>query len=268
MNVLSDVTRVLEECGFRYVVFKTLRSFKEEVADIDILCLGDDHEYDEVVHAVGSRGYRLMEQGLFCTTFEDLRYRFMPEVMIDIYREVSSGPLIYLDKRLLCSVTTVRDVNGLKVRVLDPVAESLVVVGHSVIKERKISLADYLTVLHYLASMNDEQLWMFVELARRARLLYASKWFFTLVSYIHKIAHGFLPEKLVKLANILGGFVDLDVDLLGREPPFLCDRKVLMRVFAEKLSDPLFRASFVNTVPWMFKGRSLQRFARLIVGKP
>ena len=185
MNVLVDVVKVLDEHGFRYVVFKTLRPFREEVADIDILCLGDDEECEELVHAVQSRGYRLMERGLYCTTFEDPRYRFVTEVMIDVYKEVSAGPLIYLDKKLLQDHVVLRDIGSARVKVLDPVAETLVTIGHSVIKERKMILADYLSILHYILSLTGEQLERFVELVKKARLVYASRWFLTLTTYIH-----------------------------------------------------------------------------------
>ena len=189
----------------------------------------------------------------------------MTEVMIDVYREVSAGPLIYLDKRLLQDHVVVRDVGFARVKVLDPVAETLVTIGHSVIKEGKVILADYLSVLHYMSSMTCEQMEHLVELIRRARLVHASRWFFTLATYIHKIVHGFVPEKLRKIINMLGGVVDLDVDVLKCEPPFPCSKRVLIKVFTEKLSDPLFRTSIVNFIPWLSKGRSTYRIANLIV---
>ena len=265
MKVLTDIVKTLNERSFRYVVFKTLRPFREEVADIDILCLGDEIEYFEITREIESRGYRLMERGLYCTTFEDPRYRFVTEVMIDVYREVSAGPLIYLDKKLLQDHVMVRDVGSVGVKVLDPVAETLVTIGHSMIKERRMILADYLSVLHYISSMTCEQMEQLVELIKRARLVHASRWFFTLATYIHKIVHGFIPEKLRKVINMLGGVVDLDVDVLKYEPPFPCSKRVLLKVFTEKLGDPLFRTSIVNFVSWLSKGRSTYRIANLLV---
>ena len=265
MRVLTNVVQVLDEHGFRYVVFKTLKPFREEVADIDILCLGDETECIEITHAIGSRGYRLMEHGLYCTTFEDPRYKFVTEVMIDIYREVSAGPLIYLDKRLLRDHVVVCDIDSARVKVLDPVAEALVTVGHSVVKERRIILVDYLTIMNYMSSMRDEQLEDFVGLARRARLVHASRWFLTLASRIHKVVHGFIPEELARLINELGGAVDPDISIFEQDPPFLCSKRVLVGVFAEKLGDPLFRASIVSLAPWLFRGRSLYRIAELLV---
>ena len=248
-------------------MFKTLRPFREEVADIDILCLGDGVEYFEIMRAIGIRGYRLMEHGLYRTTFEDPRYRFVTEVMIDVYREVSAGPLIYLNKRILRDHVVACDVDGLKVKVLDPVAEALVVIGHSVIKERKMILADYLSILHYILSLTGEQLEQFVELVKKARLVYASRWFLTLTTYIHKVVHGLIPKRLARLINELGGAVGSDISIFKQEPPFPCSKRVLVRVFAEKLGDPLFRASIANLALWLFKGKSMYRIAELLARK-
>jgi len=265
MNVLVDVVKVLNEHGFRYIVFKTLRPFREEVADIDILCLGDDEECEELVHAVQSRVYRLMERGLYCTTFEDPRYRFVTEVMIDVYREVSAGPVIYLDKRLLRSYVVLTQVGSTDVKVLDPVAETLVTIGHSVVKERRMILADYLTVLHYLESMSSTQVRKLVELARNSKLVYASRWFLTLALHMYSATHGCIPKRLVDLVNMFGGAIDLDTNVFENEPPFQCNRGVLARVLIEKLRDPLFRSSIANLIPWLFKGESMLRLTNLLV---
>jgi len=264
MRVLTDVVEALDEHGFRYVVFKTLRPFREEVADIDILCLGDE-EYEELVHAVQSRGYRLMERGLYCTTFEDPRYRFVTEVMIDVYREVSAGPVIYLDKQLLGSHVALTEVSSTGVKVLDPVAEILVAIGHSVVKERKMILADYLTVLHYLKFMSNEEVGRLAELARSAKLVCASRWFLTLALHMYSAVHGCILKRLVDLVNMLGGAIDLDTNVFENEPPFQCSREVLARVLIEKLRDPLFRSSIANLIPWLFKGESMHRLTNLLV---
>jgi len=42
----------------------------------------------------------VMKRSFYRTTLMDARYRYVTELMIVIYREVSVDPLIYLDKRL------------------------------------------------------------------------------------------------------------------------------------------------------------------------
>ena len=74
-------------------------------------------------------------------------------------------------------------------------------------------------------------------------------------------------KELARLINELGGAVGSDISIFKQEPPFPCSKRVLVRVFAEKLGDPLFRTSIANLAPWLFKGRSMYRIAELLVHK-
>ena len=88
LDVISKISRVLEECGFRYAVFKTLRPFDEDVADVDILYLGfDENGYRELVGVLRGAGFRVMEASYYCTTLVDPRYRFVVEVVGDGVRD-------------------------------------------------------------------------------------------------------------------------------------------------------------------------------------
>lgn len=259
LGVMCDVCNVFNSLGIDYVVFKTLRPYKEEVADVDILCLAGEKEYKKMIDVVAGKNYRLMEKGFYCTTFEDPRYRFETEVMIDLYSTVSVGPLVYLDKGLLEDHVVMVDAGSCKVRVLDPVAELLVLIAHSVIKEGRYILAEYLSTLHYLASMDEGQLEEFIDLVRRAKLTYASKVHLSITAYLHRIAHGFIPDKLEHVLDALGGPIIIPREVLYSEPPYSFSSRVLARVFAEKLRDPVFRKSIIKTLAWLSYSGSLKR---------
>lgn len=263
MGILNKVCRVLEEYGFDYVVFKTLKPFEEEVSDIDILYLPRDYRgYGELVSILLKSGYSLMERSLYCTTFEDKRFKFTTELMIDVYREVSVGPLIYLDKELLRSYVKSRNVNGCMVKVLEPMAELSVTIAHAVFKEGKITLSDYLTALHYLYGMDKELMRKFVELAIRARIKYAAVLFLTIVAHAHRLAHGFVPSKVIDVLNALGGAINIPFSMLYNGPPFTLDRKYVVKAVTEKLGDSVFRRSLLNAPLWVSRN-SLVR----LVGK-
>lgn len=267
LNVMCDVCSVFNDLGIDYVVFKTLRPYREEVADIDILCLADKKEYEKMVDIVAGKNYTLMERGFYCTTFEDPRYRFKTEVMVDLYSAVSAGPLVYLDKGFLEDHVFIVDAGPCRVRALDPVAELLVLVAHSVIKEKRYILAECLSTLHYLALMNNEQLKEFVDLVRRAKLTYASRVHLSITAYLHKIAHGFIPVKLKELLDALGGPIIIPPrKILYSEPPYFFGSRVLARVFAEKLRDPVFRKSITMTPAWLSRSKPLkQLIGRLLL---
>lgn len=251
LNAMCDVCNIFNSLNIDYVIFKTLRPYSEEVADIDILCLGDRDEYEKMINVVAGKGYRLMERSFYCTTFEDPRYRFGTEVMIDLYSRVSVGPLVYLDKGLLKSHVVMVDAGSCRVRTLDPVAELLMLMAHSIIKEGRYILAEYLSTLHFLAVMNDEQLMEFIDLVRKAKLTYASRIHLSITAYLHRVAHGFIPVKLKQMLKALGGPVIVSQEMLCSEPPYPFSLRVFARVFAEKLRDPVFRRSITKAPVWL-----------------
>lgn len=262
LNMLCHVCRAFNEHCFKYTVFKTIRPFEEDVADIDILLLSNDSsEYEEVVRVLKGLGYVSMEKGLYCTTFMDPRHRYATELMVDVYRKVSVGPLIYLDKRILHNHVILKDVNGCKVRALDSVAELLVTIAHSVIKEVEIKLLDYLTALYLLYSMDEEGMAVFIRLVNESGLIYGTRLFLSLVAYLHKLAHGFIPDKLRMLLNMLGGAININNVINHELPPYRLSSTAIARVFMEKLGDPIFRSSAPRGLRWFLSRRSILRLA-------
>jgi hypothetical protein len=266
--LLENLVRIcggLNELGFNYVVFKTLKPFREEIADVDILCLGDDVEYEEMVRAVAGLGLRLMERSLYSTTFEDARVRFVTELMIDLYREVSVGPLVYLDKRLLRNHVAETTVGGCRVRVLELSAELLVTIAHALIKEMEVKLIDYLTALHLVHVMNHRSLEAFESLVRKARLTYGARLFLSLAAQLHELAHGFVPSKLGEVLGVLGGMIDaLKYFPVTEPPPYRLSGRLLSRIYLEKLRDPVFKSSIIRGLTWLRSRRSITRIAHLI----
>ena len=265
LDVLARVSRVLEERGFRYAVFKTLRSFDEDVADVDILYLGsDDNGYRELVKALRDAGFRVMEVSHYCTTFMDPRYRFVTEVMVDVYREVSVGPLVYLDKGLLKNRVVVDRSRGFVVRVLDGVGELLATVAHAVVKEREVKLLDYLTSLYLVKAVGVDGVEEFVKLVKRSSLVYGSRLFFSIVALLHKLAHGFIPREIATILHRLGGGLDVRQLVEGSIPPYKLSRDDVVRVFIEKIADPMFRYSAVHGLPWFTLARSWRRLVEMV----
>ena len=265
LDVMCHVCEVLDEHGFSYAVFKTLKPFEEDVADIDIIHLTGDREYWELVRTLENAGYTVMERGFYSTTLMDARHRYVTEVMVDVYREVSAGPFVYLDKRLFLNHVSERNTKGCKVKVLNPVAEMLATIAHSLIKEREVKFLDYFTTLHLLHMMNGDSMTVSADLIRRARLLYGARLFLSIVAYLHRLAYGFVPGKVSKLLELLGGAVDVGDIVVGGEPPYKLDFSVLARILTEKLGDPVFRLSLVRGLKWFASKRSMARLGRALI---
>ena len=265
MGVLCRVCHVLDKYDITYAVFKTLRPFDEDVADIDIICLADDDaEYKGLVKALSNAGYVIMEENSYCTTLMDARYRYVTELMIDVYKEVSVGPLIYLNKKLFLNHVVTKNVRGCDVRILDSAAELLAIISHSLIKEMEIKLLDYLTALHLIYALSVDSIADFINLVRRARLVYGARLFLSVAACLHKLAYGFIPSKIEELLNILGGAIDVKDIVIYGEPPYKLGLLMLTRIYMEKLRDPVFKQSMARGLKWFFSTRSLTRLVSVL----
>ena len=209
-------------------------------------------------------GFRIVKASYYCTTLVDPRYRFVVEVMVDVYREVSVGPLVYLDKRLLEKRVVVDRSRGFVVRVLDGVGELLATVAHAVVKEREVKLLDYLASLYLVRGMGGDGVGEFVKLVRRSCLVYGSRLFFSIVALLHRLAHGFVPREIALILRGLGGWLDVRWLVEGLMPPYKLSRGDVVRVFVEKFSDPVFRRSVLRGLPWFSSTRSWRRLVEVV----
>ncbi len=269
LNALCEVCDILNIHGFKYAVFKTLRPFDEDVADIDIICLASDGvEYKELEQILRNAGYVVMERGLYCTTFMDPRYHYATELMIDVYREISAGPLIYLDKKLISNYVTTRYVEGHKVKVLEPVAELLITVAHSLIKEMEIKLLDYLTTLHLMHKIDEDSITALLNLVKKSRLTYGTRLFFSVIAYLHKLAYNFVPSKIIKILKMLGGTLDVSNITSNNMPPYRLRPQLLIRVYVEKLRDTVFVQGTIKGLRWFVSRKSAIRLVKLFTNRP
>lgn len=247
LQLMAKTCKLLNEAGIDYVVFKTLRPLMDDVADIDVLCLGPDENYQKMADLLKNNAYTFMEKGVYCTTFQDTKKRFKTEAMIDVYSEISVSRLIYLDKKGLADyVTEKRLADGSQVKVFTPEAELLAVLAHAAIKENQYTLAEYYTSLSYLSEMDEASLNRFVSLIEENDLVTAVRWSLTITAQLYKAAHGKTPEALVAALNALGG--QWKISSLSDSPPYPIDSLTLGQILMEKMGEPVFRRSFLNQV--------------------
>jgi len=246
IEILVEISKLFDEKGINYVVFKTLRPYPEDVADIDVLSMGSHSDYKKMVDVLEENGYLLMERGAYCTTFQDYKTRFKTELMIDVYDEISVSHLIYLDKHKLSHYTAEKELPmGQAVRVFSPEAELLVTIVHSAIKENQYILAEYYATLHYLALMDQHAIERLIYLVRENKLVNAFRWHLTITATLHKLAFDLIPEKLSNLLSKLGGLWSRAYRQVfeSMHPPYKCDPLTLMSIFREKIQDGVFRRS-------------------------
>ena len=271
MEIMAEISELFDEEGVEYVIFKTLRPYLEDVADIDILNMGSCKDYRRIVETLRQSNYLLMEKGTYCITFQDYKTYFKTEIMIDVYDEISVGHLIYLDKRNLNScVVRKKSLNGAEVKVFAPEAELLTTVAHSAIKENTYILSEYYATLHYLALMDQSSIERLVNLVRENKLVSPFRWHLTITATLHTLAYGFVPEKLSNMLDELSGPWERAYRKVFKleYPPYKCDLANLVSIFKEKLYDTTFRrslcAQLLHPPTRMFTARLLVRLKEVL----
>ena len=262
LEIIDEVSELLEEKDVDYVVFKTLGPYPEDVADVDVLILNAGHYLDAIRAIKDDTKMEFIDKGPHCITFRDSKpmhlskdacYEFRGpygcgRLMLDIYNEIAANRLIYVNKHNLRSLTKVIKLpSGCEARVFKPEADILIRIGHSAIKEQSYNLADYLVLLYQLINADENFFTNLVSLARRNKLMTALKWYLNLTLLTYRIAEGRLTARLRDVTSIFRDTWNLPQGVSkASAPPYRCDTKTFMSIFREKLQDKVFRKSLVD----------------------
>jgi hypothetical protein len=239
-RAIARISKVLQESGIDYVLFKSVRPYMEVTVDIDALIFG--HMYKEALRIIRSAGYRYLGGGPLSTTFRDDETR----INMDIYNEVGVSYVIYLDKYALAGCVSDRVLlNGALVRSLSSESDLLAVIAHSIIKEHMYVLSEYYTTLYYLAEMNQESLESFLFLANRCKINSSVKTHLGITALLHYEAHQTMPERLIWLLEKLHAN---SLELSRVSEDFFMPHKyhplTIIKALQEKLGEGKARRSF------------------------
>lgn len=260
-KVTKDITGILEEEGIYYTTFKTLKPFREEVADVDILIFDS---LKKATRALTKAGFGVLEKGSFATTLCDseTHRQWKTEIMIDLHEKICVNNLEYINKEELKTHIISKDLWGFRCNLLSLEADLFVLIAHSALKEWVLDLADYYTTLHYLSRMNRKRVKEFVKMVKDNHLKRASRWFLTLVDLLHQASHHTKPPIIEGLLTDLGGPWNEPYGVIkgNNHPPYPCSLLTLAVIFSEKLKDKAFRKSVPSQIRSIFRPDFVQRF--------
>ncbi len=200
------IAELLNSSGINYAIFKSIMLFPATPNDVDILHFGADSEYERAVEIMLQSNYIEVKGKADARQrmFHDIRDGYCPNPHpekkdvydVDLYQEVTASYLVYLDKVKLVKYVTEINIKGNHLKVLRPGAELVAIVIHSIIPEQLFTFFTYYATLHYLVRMNSEKICRFINIARENNVTFPMKAHCSLVAELHKVAHGFAPEKI------------------------------------------------------------------------
>ncbi|MFX0137513.1 MAG: hypothetical protein ACFFDN_28000 [Candidatus Hodarchaeota archaeon] len=245
INAISKISRILKKSQINFTFFKSVRPYHEKTVDIDVLIFNSD--YKKAFQILKREGYRLLEVGPLSVTFLDVKN----DINIDIYNEVGVSYIIYLDKnKLKKSIINKKLQNGETIQTLNPGADIITIIAHSIIKEQLYVLSEYYTTLYYLANMNDRELNSFLSLVQECGMSFSVKTHLGITALIHLQAYGFLPMHILKLVKKMG-FNRLDL-LRAYENNLILPHKfhplTIAKAFIGLLQNNKSRKSFVAQI--------------------
>lgn len=194
----------------KYVVFKSIKPYPATPNDTDVICLGDQADYEVMYQHLLDAGYHFHEWAPQQRTLYDARGEGKVGLgkkggtyYVDLYTEISTDYFSYMNKRRFRPFVVTREVNGVPVRLLRPEPELAVVMFHSVFPERTFQLEHFYVPL-YLLKQPDFDLAAFVRFARDAGVAYAVKTQCSLIARLHHEHFGFVPVPIVEILRQLG----------------------------------------------------------------
>lgn len=194
----------------KYVVFKSIKPYPATPNDTDVICMGDDRDYEDMYQRLLAAGYQFHEWAPQQRTVYDARGqgkigagKMGGTYYIDLYTEISTDYFSYMNKRRLRSFVVKREIGGVPVKLLRPEPELAVVMFHSVFPERTFQLEHFYLPL-YTMVQPDFDVGVFVRFAREAGVAYAVATQCSLIARLHQEHFGFVPAPVAEVLRQLG----------------------------------------------------------------
>ncbi len=263
----QSMKKILEKLGayssrhsIDWCVFKTVKPYPYVGSDIDLLLFGDD--FERALSVLNEMGGEIEGVGPYSVTFFYPEYNFL----VDLYKEISVTYMIYIKKDALRGLVRTLRINDQEITVLEPIADLLVNIGHSVYKEQFYALSDFYTATNIIAQSSDGQIQHLADLIKSQKLEFAAREFFELTRKILCLSFG-RSNKLDDLMRLINARIDNGVQDTAIDLPYKYDLMTLISGFIDKVSrDELARSTALAVVKNMASNRKfLQHFIGQLV---
>lgn len=205
------IAKAMDKQGIEYSITKSLRPYPAIPNDTDMLYLGPLNQYSEAVRRFEVEGFVISGGGAMQTELFDPHGEgiFNKEkrggmYYIDFYRQLAADHVPYMNSAVLRQHVITRRVDGMDVKVFDPIAEMTILYLHSIIMHRTIPLEVMWSTAYWMAEMNSEDFNQFERYIRANHAVISSRTIFGLMSRVYEQAFGEIPAQLREMISRFG----------------------------------------------------------------
>ena len=232
IDEVAKVSKVLDDAGIDFAVYKTIRPYRAVPNDIDIIILGKGDSYRKTAAALLKAGYAydppdiidsaMLASDEACERAAALAVK--PAVfqgghisptsasfvapgsgmMVDVRKELATNYLLWMNKDWFRGHAVSASLpNGKVIRCLEPELDLVCVMAHS-LTEHMYLLGDYYNFVLKLVRMGDGSIDRLFNLVKQNRVTAAAKAFLTVTAGLHRAAFGTLTGKLAIVCDRFG----------------------------------------------------------------
>jgi hypothetical protein len=268
---MINICKIFNKYNFNYAIFKSIKSFKAVPNDVDVIHFGTKNQYEKMIKILKKQNYYEVDSfkvDALQIDFHDARNgphtsSYKKDIHdIDIYQEMSASLISYLNKNNFHDHIINVKFMETNIKILTEEANLLAEIVHSVIPEMIYTLSLFYETLYYLKKADLKNILLFIDIAKTNNVYTIIKTHFTITAYLHKIAFGYLPDKLILTLNLIGQENYELNKFINRKTvmPYKYDWFFLLKVFIEKLHDPLFIKSLFMEFIFILNKNNLRYF--------
>jgi hypothetical protein len=247
MNLSSAISEYTSD----FAIFKFFKPFPHTPSDVDALFFLSKEDYFKTVDYLLNNEYCKIGECPSQVVVYDSRggYEQMDKrtvggkkggkYYIDLYNEVSASHVIYVDNETLIGHKIKVDCQCGAIQTLDPIADLVVVLTHSIIPEQLLTFADCYTTLYYIRKMDEKELNKLAQIFRENNTIKAGIASLSVIGTIHEKVYGFVPDKIGYLMGEMGWNPKIKGEIISDDfaLPYRYSVSTLFKVLAERMKN-------------------------------
>lgn len=260
LDLVAITSKLLDELGILHTFFKTLRPFSYTPADVDVLFWSKEY-FIKATRAFAKRGFKPLDRDLYGLTMSSPNYR----VNLDLTTAITVSNFIYLDKRLLFDYVGEFEVEGSRIRSLQPPVDLVAIAAHSMYKEQMYTLSDY-----YTFALSSEYYKEALQIAESTHTKYSFKMALKLAYSITTTVFGLdniLANRLENLFHRIDMGKKVQADKHFEFPKKYAPDKILKGLLKKNIEDPISRKSLPRAIKSSFQPNFINKLLKHILRK-